>query len=190
MIINGNSLMKAAPIADMVIGATSPSGKQYGLIDTGYDIRLKQTILFQPRGYMQYLNTQKLSPNVACNEYKMFGHTNFDTISIFEDDSFSVNEGTRFTLASAIEEFHMPNNLMGRFTDKSSMARRGISVFNTNIKPGWTGFLTLEIVFHGSEPVMLQAGEPIGHVIFELISDPVSYQGKYQDQENKPVSAK
>lgn len=95
----------------------------------------------------------------------------------------------RFTLASAMERFDMPNDLVAIVHDKSSWARRGLSVFNTVIEPGWKGFLTLELVYHRMVPLHIPAGSGIAQVIFHRLTDSAAYSGKYQDQPNKPVKA-
>jgi dCTP deaminase len=74
-------------------------------------------------------------------------------------------------LASAIEEFDMPNNLIGIVHDKSTWARRGLSVFNTVIESGWKGFLTLELVYHGDEELIIPAGAGIAQVMFHQTMD-------------------
>jgi dCTP deaminase len=43
----------------------------------------------------------------------------------------------RFLLASTIEHFDMPNDVMAIVHDKSTWARRGVAVQNTVIEPGW-----------------------------------------------------
>jgi dCTP deaminase len=96
----------------------------------------------------------------------------------------------RFRLASAIEEFSMPFNLVGVVHDKSTWARRGLSVFNTVIEPGWKGFLTLELVYHGSGELEILPGDPIAQVIFHQTSQDGRYEGKYQDQPDMPQGAK
>ena len=97
----------------------------------------------------------------------------------------------RFSLASAIEQFNMPTYLVGVVHDKSTWARQGLSVFNTVIEPGWKGFLTLELVYHGDAELIVPAGAGIAQVLFSTISDPSSYgEGKYQNQPDKPVEAK
>lgn len=96
----------------------------------------------------------------------------------------------RFRLAHAIEKFNMPSDLVGIVHDKSTWARRGLSVFNTVIEPGWKGYLTLELVYHGWWPMKIKAGTGIAQVIFHRTSIAAWYQGKYQNQENKPVRAK
>jgi dCTP deaminase len=93
----------------------------------------------------------------------------------------------RFCLASTIEKFNMPNNLMGIVHDKSTWARRGLSVFNTVIEPGWRGWLTLELVFHGTDTLYLPQGCGIAQIIFHEIKEPMNYTGSYQDQADKPV---
>jgi dCTP deaminase len=92
-----------------------------------------------------------------------------------------------FTLASAIEEFQMRHNLVGIVHDKSTWARKGLSVFNTVIEPGWRGFLTLELVYHGREGLHIPAGAGIAQVIFHETSRFASYDGKYMNQPDRPV---
>lgn len=96
----------------------------------------------------------------------------------------------RFTLASTIEKFTMPVDVVAVVHDKSSWARRGLSVFNTVIEPGWEGYLTLELVFHGDGDLDIRSGSPIAQVLFhELDAETHGYSGKYQNQPNRPVEA-
>ncbi len=96
----------------------------------------------------------------------------------------------RFSLASTIERFQMPDNLVAIVHDKSTWARRGISVFNTVIEPGWHGWLTLELIYHGWKPLRIKAGSGIAQAIFHEIIEPKAYIGRYQGQEDAPVPAK
>ena len=96
----------------------------------------------------------------------------------------------RFSLASTIERFQMPDNLVAIVHDKSTWARRGLSVFNTVIEPGWHGWLTLELIYHGWKPLRIKAGSGIAQAIFHEIIEPKAYTGRYQGQEDAPVSAK
>ena len=147
MIINGNALLAAAPIKDMVTQKQRTNGFSWGLTECGYDIRIKQDV----------------------------------TLFL----------GRRFVLASAMEEFDVPNNLMGRVLNKSSWARLGLDAsMTTNLEPGWKGFLTLELRYSGILPLRIKAGTGICQVIFEQIKEPRIYQGKYQNQADQPVPAK
>lgn len=100
-----------------------------------------------------------------------------------------LNPDSKFVFASSIEEFQMPNNLMAVVHDKSSWARRGLSVFNSCIEPGWNGYLTIELVYHGREELIIPAGSGIAQVIFHDLTELATYRGRYQDQADKPVPA-
>ena len=97
----------------------------------------------------------------------------------------------RFAIASTIERLDMPRDLVAIVHDKSTWARKGLSVFNTVIEPDWRGWLTLELAYHGWKPIRIPAGAGIAQAIFHRIEEPASYgNGKYQDQEDKPVHAR
>ena len=104
--------------------------------------------------------------------------------------SITLHALRRFSLASAIERFDMPTDLVGIVHDKSTWARRGLSVFNTVIESGWKGYLTLELVYHGWRPLHIPAGAGIAQVIFHQTAEHAQYSGKYQNQPDRPVSAR
>jgi dCTP deaminase len=95
----------------------------------------------------------------------------------------------RFRLASTIEKFQMPSTMVAIVHDKSSWARRGLSVFNTVIEPGWTGYLTLELVYHGWKILKIPAGAGIAQVLFHEVIETAEYRGKYQNQPDRPVES-
>ena len=161
MIVNQLALLADPPIVEMERAKRKAHGTSYGLSEIGYDIRLKQSILFLP--------------DENC-------------VRVNDNGEHSSHLGN-FILASAIEEFDMPTNLAGFVKDKSTWARHGLSVFNTVIEPGWKGFLTLELVYHGREMLHIPAGSGIAQVVFHRIIQPVGYEGKYQNQADKPIPA-
>lgn len=166
MVINGQALLRHAPIKDMVCSKQKVHGTSYGLSEAGYDIRLKQDLQFRPEGTN--------GPHVWSQTPPMRGGP--------------ITDG-RFVLASAIEKFDMPTDLVGVVHDKSTWARQGVSVFNTVIEPGFKGGLTLEIVFHGNEPIHIPAGAGIAQVLFHKVQEHAQYNGKYQNQSSDPVPA-
>ncbi len=171
MVINGNALYNSRPIARMENHKwRGPSGVTYGLTEGGYDIRIKQEITF------------RRSSNGEQEVLREWTDYEGETV-------LSITKG-RFILASAMEEFTMPGHLMGIVHDKSSWARQGLSVFNTVIEPGWRGFLTLELVYHGQEELKIQSGAGIAQVIFHKLHNPSQYVGRYQDQADMPVPAR
>lgn len=96
-----------------------------------------------------------------------------------------------FSLASTVESFDIPSDVIAKVHDKSTWARRGIALQNTIAEPGWRGVLTLEITNHGRSPVSIDAGSPIAQIVFHLLAERTSdpYDGKYQDQPAGPVAA-
>jgi dCTP deaminase len=167
MVINGDTLLLASPISDMEQSKRKQFGVSHGLAEVGYDIRLKQEILF--------------IPGIKSEIYRYDDFENNDLL-------VSLIPGN-FVLASAIEHFQMPPDLVGIVHDKSTWARQGLSVFNTVIEPGWQGYLTLELAFRGNEPVHIPAGAGIAQVIFHQVTEPMAYSGKYQNQEDRPVAS-
>ena len=159
-VINGKSLLLCSPIKHMRDRKVHEHGVSWGLGEAGYDIRIKQDIRFMHAG--------TAGPCTWVDGEPHWG---------------------RFTIASAIEEFDMPDNLMAIVHDKSTWARQGLSVFNTVIEPGWKGFLTLELVFHGSRELHIPAGAGIAQIVFHRLTDLAQYRGKYQGQDNRPVEA-
>ncbi len=156
MFVNRNALLAAHPISNMATEKLYAHGTSYGLGEAGYDIRIKEEIIFAyHRGMSQILVKSGLG--------------------------FQGTKG-RFTLASSMEYFQMPKNLVGTVRDKSTWARKGLSVFNTIIEPGWNGILTLELVFNGSENLTIPAGAGIAQVLFGRLECDGDYgNGKYQN---------
>ena len=94
-------------------------------------------------------------------------------------------------LASTVERFKMPLDVVGTVNDKSSWARRMVAVQNTVIEPGWEGYLTIELSNNSFLPVYIPAGAPIAQILFHRIEAPmnVGYEGKYQNQGDAPQKA-
>lgn len=94
--------------------------------------------------------------------------------------------GQSFVLASSLEWFRMPTDLLGIVHDKSTWARKGLALQNTVIEPGWSGYLTLELSNHTRSSIVIDAGSPIAQIIFHLLDEPTIYpypqDGKYQNQ--------
>ena len=156
-VINGKTLLRKAPILLMKHVKVQEHGVSYGLGEAGYDIRIKQEIKFRPL---------TLGPQIEVDGEIEFG---------------------RFCIASAMEEFQMPADLVGIVHDKSTWARQGLSVFNTVIEPGFKGGLTLELVFHGNKELIIPAGAGIAQVIFSSLAHDAHYGGKYQNQSTDPT---
>jgi dCTP deaminase len=103
----------------------------------------------------------------------------------------------KFWLASTVERFEIPNNVVGVVRDKSTLARRGVFMSHGLLDPGFKGHVTLEFVNHSSTGILLEPGMPIGQVTFQRVAAPVSrpygheqLRSHYQDQEATPQIAR
>lgn len=172
MIVNGSSLLMASPIKQMANSKVVAHGTSYGCSEAGYDIRIKQEVRFHRNPIQNGMTVIITDPSCA-----------------YPGGAAPVQEG-RFALASALEEFQMPPNMVGIVHDKSTWARRGLSVFNTVIEPGFHGGLTLELVYHGEETLVIPAGSGIAQVVFHQTAMDAYYNGKYQHQSTNPEPAR
>lgn len=166
MIVNAGALLHKAPIADMAETKLTEHGVSYGLSEAGYDIRIAQQVTFGHKYGCQMVEVAVVQNGVTVSSDLGLG---------------------RFALASAMELFQMPDDLLGVVHDKSTWARHGLSVFNTVIEPGWHGYLTLELVYSGQSELIIPAGAGIAQVLFHEVMVKSHYDGKYQNQEDKPI---
>jgi dCTP deaminase len=112
------------------------------------------------------------------NEFKVF--TNINSTEI---DPKSLDEGAfvtltckdgeyvlipphSFVLASSVEYFRIPRDVVVCCFGKSTYARSAQVVPITPLEPGWEGFLTIEVSNQSSLPARLYAGEGICQLVF------------------------
>ena len=141
--------------------------------------------------------TSSYGYDVRCsNEFKIFTNINSATVDPknFDETSFVnlVNDEcvippNSFALASTIEYFKIPRNVLTICLGKSTYARCGIIVNVTPLEPEWEGHVTLEFSNTTSLPAKIYVNEGVAQMIF-LESDEeceTSYKdrgGKYQGQ--------
>jgi dCTP deaminase len=192
MIINGLALINAKPIKDMTTEKHREHGVSWGLSEVGYDLRVKQEITFEPPNPLNFFTimTGKFADGEMPKwreaiDMAFFGYTTVQR----EDGSYQMTIG-RTALASSVEEFQLPSDLWGELRNKSTHARRFMDcTIGTDMEPGWKGFLTLEIIFHGNEPIIIPAGSAIAKAVFHELKCRAKYDGKYQFQPDKPIPA-
>ena len=92
-----------------------------------------------------------------------------------------------FALASTVEYFRIPRDVLTVCLGKSTYARCGIIVNVTPFEPEWEGHVTIEISNTTPLPAKIYANEGIAQVLFFQGDEPceISYKdkkGKYQAQ--------
>ncbi len=130
------------------------------------------------------------------NEFKVFTNV-FNTVvdpKHFDPKSFvdivadeCVIPPNSFALASTIEYFRIPRDVLTVCLGKSTYARCGIIVNVTPFEPEWEGHVTIEISNTTPLPAKIYANEGIAQVLFFQSDEPCakSYKdkkGKYQAQ--------
>lgn len=161
-------------VSPYVSEKTIRNGTSFGVSGNGYDIRIKESLTLYPRT-LKYLLWNAISRGIMAK----IGLQKLMPLKL------------AYSLAVSVEEFNVPADLSFDLKDKSTYARKFVSVFNTMSDAGFYGGLTLEIVNHSDDVIKIQAGDPIGQVIFEMLDEPTErpYKGKYQGQPNEPVPA-
>jgi len=144
----------------------------YGLSSFGYDARVADEF--------------KIFTNVNGSEIvdpKNFKPTNFVTKKVSE----CIIPPNSFVLASTVEYFKIPKDVLVICLGKSTYARCGIIVNVTPLEPGWEGNVTLEFSNTTPLPAKIYAHEGVAQFIFLKGNEKpeISYsdrKGKYMGQ--------
>ena len=122
----------------------------YGLSSFGYDARVS--------------NEFKIFTNVNSEivDPKNFKASNFVTKNVSE----CIIPPNSFVLASTVEYFRIPKNVLVVCLGKSTYARCGIIVNVTPLEPGWEGHVTLEFSNTTPLPAKVYANEGVAQFIF------------------------
>jgi dCTP deaminase len=194
MVINGQSLLDAAPIRDMIPTKEKAFGLSHGLSEVGYDIRIKQTVTWTPPDpyHAMVLFEQRadlIKTHTPSEFYERLNRAFFGYTEVIDGNNIKTKIG-RSAIASSIEHFAIPKNLWCEFRNKSTLARCFVdATLGTDGEPNWNGWLTIEILFHDNTPLEITAGSGILKAVFHKLAVEGSYDGKYQNQPNEPVAA-
>jgi len=143
----------------------------YGVSSYGYDVRVGDEF------------------KVFTNVYNtVVDPKNFDSKSFVDIRAdVCIIPPNSFALASTIEYFRIPRDILTICLGKSTYARCGIIVNVTPFEPEWEGHVTIEISNTTPLPAKIYANEGIAQVLFFQSDEPCvkSYKhkkGKYQAQ--------
>ena len=143
----------------------------YGLSSFGYDARVS--------------NEFKIFTNVNSEivDPKNFKPSNFVTKNVSE----CIIPPNSFVLASTVEYFKIPKDVLVICLGKSTYARCGIIVNVTPLEPGWEGHVTLEFSNTTPLPAKIYANEGVAQFVFLKGNErpEISYsdrKGKYMRQ--------
>ena len=143
----------------------------YGTSSFGYDVRCTRDFKI-----FTNINSEIIDP-------KSFSKNSFVDIN----DDVCIIPPNSFALATTVEYFVIPRNVLVICLGKSTYARCGIIVNVTPLEPEWEGNVTLEFSNTTNLPAKIYANEGVAQMIF-FESDEncsTSYKdrsGKYQNQ--------
>jgi dCTP deaminase len=143
----------------------------YGVSSYGYDVRVGDEFKVFTNVFNTVVDPKNFDP-------KSFVDIKAD-VCVIPPNSFA--------LASTIEYFRIPRDVLTVCLGKSTYARCGIIVNVTPFEPEWEGHVTIEISNTTPLPAKIYANEGIAQVLFFQSDEPCakSYKdkkGKYQAQ--------
>lgn len=115
-------------------------------------------------------------------EEEHFNYEQFDEIEILPFE---------LMLASSVETFRIPNDIVAFLHGRSSWARLGLEIHNAGLlDSGWGGQITLELMNNNKRPIVLRAGDRIGQVTFHVCSEcDVPYSEKIKAKYDGQIGA-
>lgn len=122
------------------------------------------------------------------NSFRIFAHSKYPyfdprdkelskdvttEVKVGDNEPFILQPGD-FVLATTIESFSLPDNLLARLEGRSSLGRLGIVVHSTAsiFEPGWRGKVVMEMGNLGRMPVALYPMMRVCALTFEELSSP------------------
>ena len=111
----------------------------------------------------------------VSNEFKIFTNVNSEIVDpknfkptnfVSKNASECIIPPNSFALASTIEYFKIPKDILVICLGKSTYARCGIIVNVTPLEPGWEGHVTLEFSNTTPLPAKIYANEGVAQFIF------------------------
>jgi len=149
----------------------------YGVSSYGYDVRVS--------------NKFKIFSGTKCTLIDPKVHN--PTGMIDHEGDYCIVPPNSFVLATSLEYFRIPRDVIVICLGKSTYARCGLIVNVTPLEPEWEGHITIELSNTSPLPIKVYANEGIAQLIF-LQADEVctkSYadkKGKYQAQKDITLS--
>jgi dCTP deaminase len=112
----------------------------------------------------------------------------YESLDVFRDErgEYIFLPPLSFALASSVEYFCIPDDVIVLCVGKSTYARCGTFVNVTPLEPGWTGNVTLEVFNAAPKPVKIYVDEGLCQFVFLRGERPITTygdrNGKYQGQ--------
>ncbi len=162
MILSDRDIKKAFTSGRIIISPKPDLKTQLG--SCSIDLRLGNTFQVFDHSTFPYIDPN--NPKPVTDMMKQ--------IRVKKGGSFILQPGD-FVLATTMESFRLPDNLLARLEGRSSLGRLGIVVHSTAsiFEPGWDGVVVMELGNLGRMPVALYPGMRVCALTFEELTSPV-----------------
>lgn len=164
--LSRSALLEELASGDLVV---SPLLSQQQVGQSSIDLRMGTVVLMARAGRQSHVDPEAyLDPNPHMTiERRQQKHERF---TVPFGDSFLLHPGS-LALVPTLEWVHIPADLQGVVTARSSWAREGLNIATaTIINPRYRGIITLELANFGEIPIRLCPGLRIAQLaLYELI---------------------
>lgn len=158
----------------------------FGTSPAGYDVRLQHEwkVFRNPEKVWRYCGDIIVGFDP---DPRVIDPLNFDEtlVELIKGPELLLNPG-QYALASTMEHFEIPNNIVGTWMAKSTYARCGLLFNTTPVQPGFKGNVVMEFFNATSFPMVIRADQGFAQVLFAYMHTPaeVGYDGAggYQNQ--------
>ncbi|CAL4319165.1 dCTP deaminase [Buchnera aphidicola] len=165
----------------------NPSPDESSITGVTVDIRLGNRFRKFNNKKGSFIDLSAKKKDIALEIKKNISHE----ILVKNEDVFIISP-KEFILATTLENFSIPDNLVGWLDGRSSLARLGLMIHATShrVDPGWKGNIVLECFNSGNIKLALRPGMFIAALSFEILSQSVLYpyssknRAKYYRQNN------
>jgi deoxycytidine triphosphate deaminase len=132
----------------------------------GFDLRLSQLHSLGETGGSLRVDTRKTSSAIEK-------HSDLSRMYYIYPDEYC--------LATTIETFSLPSDIMCTFFPRSTLFRSGIVFQSSIIPPGYEGPATFSLYNAGVTPFEMEVGARFAHVVFSQIAgESQPYRGQWQ----------
>lgn len=162
MILSDRDIKKA--LKNKVISITPSPDLTTQLGACSLDLRLGKTFRVFEYSKVPYIDPLKTDPKKNMTR----------EVVVKRGEAFVLQPGD-FVLATTIESFQLPDDMLARLEGRSSLGRLGIVVHSTAsiFEPGWRGVVVMELGNLGRMPVALYPGMRVCALTFEQLTSPV-----------------
>lgn len=159
----------------------------FGTSPAGYDVRLQH----QWKVFKEPEKVGRFRDDILVGfgpDQRIIDPLDFDEtlVDLLEGPELLLDPG-QYALASTMEHFEIPNNIVGTWMAKSTYARCGLFFNTTPVQPGFKGNVVMEFFNATKFPMLIRADQGFAQVLFAYTHTPAQagydVAGGYQNQQ-------